>query len=414
MSNRDTSLAESAPVRRGPVSRQVVILIGSRGLAAVLQSVSFMLLSRAVDLRTFGVIGVVTAIAGFALLVSDLGVTATLSRARARQDHALVRGALQLNDVVTVVSAVLFGVAAGFAAAPGVALAILAVSLTVERNVETHLSVFYADGSRFVPAVSILGRRLLMLAVFWGSLQASVDGALAFAIAQLAGATFSQALQRITLAPLSRTASPLGLGTVFRGSWRFWASSVLNQVRILDSAIVGAFASVASAGLYAAAQKLVNPLLLLPASLSQVILPAVARDRSNVRRITKRVCGLFLGTYVVIVPVTFFARGLLDLLFGSPYGDGASILVWAMLGFPMLALSGPLAAILQGLGDEGFVALNGALFAVVALIAMVGGAITFGPTGVAAGMTIAYTLRTPVLVVRIFRSDLRRSESVQP
>lgn len=157
-----------------------------------------------------------------------------------------------------------------------------------------------------------------------------------------------------------------------------------------------------------------NPLLLLPASLSQVILPAVARDRSNVRRITKRVCGLFLGTYVVIVPVTFFARGLLDLLFGSPYGDGASILVWAMLGFPMLALSGPLAAILQGLGDEGFVALNGALFAVVALIAMVGGAIMFGPTGVAAGMTIAYTLRTPVLVVRIFRSDLRRSESVQP
>ncbi|WIE62086.1 lipopolysaccharide biosynthesis protein [Curtobacterium sp. MCLR17_032] len=391
-----------------------MILIGSRGLAAVLQSVSFMLLSRAVDLRTFGVIGVVTAIAGFALLVSDLGVTATLSRARARQDHALVRGALQLNDVVTVVSAVLFGVAAGFAAAPGVALAILAVSLTVERNVETHLSVFYADGSRFVPAVSILGRRLLMLAVFWGSLQASVDGALAFAIAQLAGATFSQVLQRITLAPLSRTASPLGLGTVFRGSWRFWASSVLNQVRILDSAIVGAFASVASAGLYAAAQKLVNPLLLLPASLSQVILPAVARDRSNVRRITKRVCGLFLGTYVVIVPVTFFARGLLDLLFGSPYGDGASILVWAMLGFPMLALSGPLAAILQGLGDEGFVALNGALFAVVALIAMVGGAIMFGPTGVAAGMTIAYTLRTPVLVVRIFRSDLRRSESVQP
>jgi O-antigen/teichoic acid export membrane protein len=414
MSNRDTPLVESTPVRRGPVSRQVVILVGSRGLAAVLQSVSFMLLSRAVDLHTFGVIGVVTAIAGFALLVSDLGVTATLSRARARQDHALVRGALQLNDVVTVVSAVVFGVAAGFAAAPGVALAILAVSLTVERNVETHLSVFYADGSRFVPAVSILGRRLLMLAVFWGLLQASMDGALAFGIAQLAGATFSQVLQRFTVAPVARTASPLGLGTVFRGSWRFWASSVLNQVRILDSAIVGAFASVASAGLYAAAQKLVNPLLLLPASLSQVILPAVARDRSNVRRITKRVCGLFLVTYVVIVPVTFFARDLLDLLFGSPYGDGASILVWAMLGFPMLALSGPLAAILQGLGDEGFVALNGVFFAVVALIAMVGGAIMFGPTGVAAGMTIAYTLRTPVLIVRIFRSDLRRSESVEP
>jgi O-antigen/teichoic acid export membrane protein len=414
MSSRDTPLTVSAPVRRGPVSRQVVVLIGSRGLAAVLQSVSFMLLSRAVDLHTFGVIGVVTAIAGFALLVSDLGVTATLSRARARQDHALVRGALQLNDVVTVVGAVVFGVAAGFAAAPGVALAILAVSLTVERNVETHLSVFYADGSRFVPAVSILGRRLLMLAVFWGLLQASTDGALAFAIAQLAGATFSQVLQRMTVAPVARTAAPLGLGTVFRGSWRFWASSVLNQVRILDSAIVGAFASVASAGLYAAAQKLVNPLLLLPASLSQVILPAVARDRSNVRRITKRVCGLFLVTYVVIVPVTFFARDLLDLLFGSPYGDGASILIWAMLGFPMLALSGPLAAILQGLGDEGFVALNGAVFAVVALIAMVGGAIMFGPTGVAAGMTIAYTLRTPVLVVRIFRSELRRSESVEP
>lgn len=395
--------------RRGPVSRQVVILVGSRGLAAVLQSLSFMLLSRSVDLRTFGVIGVLTAIAGFALLVTDLGVTATLSRARAQHDHALVRGALRLNDVVTASSAVVFGVVAGFAAQPGVALAILAISLTVERNAETHLSVFYADGSRFVPAASILGRRLLMLAVFTVLLHFSAEGALAFAIAQLAGAVFSQVLQRVTVAPVARSAPLLGIGTVFRGSWRFWASSVLNQVRILDSAVVGAFASVASAGLYAAAQKLVNPMLLLPASLSQVILPAVARDGSDARKITKRVCGLFLAAYVVIVPIAFFARELLSLLFGDPYGDAATILVWALLGFPMLALSGPLAAILQGLGEEGFVAVNGAVFAVVALAAMIGGAIAFGPTGVAAGMAIAYTLRTPVLVIRIFRSDLRRT-----
>ena len=394
------------PRRR--IGRQVIFLVGSRGVAALLQSVSFMLLSRTVDLKTFGAIGVLTAVAGFALLVTDLGVTAALSRARAQNDHGRVLGALRLNDIVTVATSVIFAGLVLLGAQPGVALAVLAVSLTVERNAETHLSVFYADGARLIPALSILGRRALMLGSFVVLTLLFDDGAVMFALAQLVGALFSQVLQRATVERGAGTAPPLGLVSVLRGSWRFWASSVLNQVRILDSAVVGALASVASAGLYSAAQKLVNPMLLLPASLSQVILPAVARDGTNVRKVTVRICGLFIGTYVVLIPMTFFARELLDLLFGTPYGDGAPILVWMLLGFPMLALSGPLAAVLQGRGDEGFVAVNGAIFAVIAIAAMLVGVAAFGPTGVAAGMTLASALRVPVLVIRVFRQERRR------
>jgi O-antigen/teichoic acid export membrane protein len=315
---------------------------------------------------------------------------------------------LRLNDFVTVATAVVFAGLVLLAAQPGVALAVLAVSLAVERNAETHLSVFYADGARLIPALSILGRRALMLGSFVVLTLLFDDGAVMFAVAQLVGALFSQVLQRATMERGGGTVPPLGLLTVLRGSWRFWASSVLNQVRVLDSAVVGALASVASAGLYSAAQKLVNPMLLLPASLSQVILPAVARDGTEVRKVTARICGLFLGTYVVLIPMTFFARELLDLLFGAPYGDGAPILVWMLLGFPMLALSGPLAAVLQGRGDEGFVAVNGAIFAVIAIAAMLVGVVAFGPTGVAAGMTLASAVRVPVLVIRVFRQERRR------
>lgn len=385
------------------MNRQVLVLVGSRGGAAILQSLSFMLLSRAVDVGTFGVIGVLTALAGFTLLVTDLGITATLSRARARSDHGMVTGALRLNDLVTVWSAVLFAGIASLAAAPHLALGLLAFSLTLERNAETHLSVFFADGSRVVPALSILGRRFLMLGVFAALLGVGANGAFAFAIAQLVGVTFSQSLQRSTVARVREPIASISVGAVLAGSWRFWASSVLNQVRVLDSAVVGLFASVASAGLYSAAQKLVNPMLLLPASLSQVILPAVARSGSDAVRITRNVCLLLCSTYVVLIPLCFFASDLLQLLFGPPYGEAGPILVWALLGFPMLALSGPLAAILQGRHDEGFVAANGAVFAIVALAFMMIGALYEGPVGVAAAMTICYTLRTPVLVLRIVR-----------
>ncbi|WIJ45903.1 lipopolysaccharide biosynthesis protein [Curtobacterium citreum] len=401
MSNVDVRPARGSRITN--MNRQVIVLVGSRGLAAVLQSISFMLLSRVVDVRTFGAIGVLTALAGFALLVTDLGITATLSRARARADHGMVAGALRLNDVVTVVTAVLFAVIAGLSAAPHLALGLLALSLTLERNTETHLSVFFADGSSVVPAASILGRRLLMLAAFGGLLLVHADGAVAFALAQLVGVVFSQLLQRFTVKSVRGDIRAIGLRAVLAGSWRFWASSVLNQVRILDSAVVGAFASVASAGLYSAAQKLVNPMLLLPASLSQVILPAVAKSGSDAVRITRNVCLLLLSSYVVLLPVCFFASDLLRLLFGSPYAAAGPILIWALIGFPMLALSGPLAAILQGRHDEGFVAANGAAFAAVALAGMVLGAIWEGPVGVAAAMTICYALRTPVLVLRIVR-----------
>ncbi len=408
MKNSVSTAPERSVTRRG-MNRQVAFLVGSRGLAAVVQSVSFMLLSRAVDIHTFGSIGVLTALAGFALLVTDLGITATLSRARARGDVAMVAGALRLNDVVSLATAVLFALLAALVATPHLALGILALSLTLERNVETHLSVFFADGSKYIPAVSILGRRLLMLGTFILLLALGIEGAIAFALAQFVGVIFSQLLQRAGLRSAARPHSMLRMREVFKGSWRFWASSVLNQVRVLDSAVVGLFASLAGAGLYSAAQKLVNPMLLLPASLSQVILPAVARDGSDAVKITRNVCLLFLGSYLIIIPVSFFAGDLLGLLFGPAYTAGGSILVWAIVGFPFLALAGPLAAILQGRHDEGFVALNGAVFAVLALVGMVIGAALAGPVGVAAALTISSALRTPILVIRILRRHRTRA-----
>ncbi|WP_420363707.1 lipopolysaccharide biosynthesis protein [Curtobacterium aetherium] len=381
----------------------MLFLVGSRGIAAILQALSFMILSRVVDLRTFGVIGVLTGVAAFALLITDVGVTATLARARATNQDALVRGALRLNDVITVASAIVFGTVTGLFVQPWLAVAILVVALTVERNAETHLSLFYAEGARLVPSISILGRRATMLATFAGLSVVEVDGALAFALGMLTGAVFSQLIQRVTVRRSYRDSQAASFRQVFSGSWRFWVSSVLNQIRTVDSAVVGAFASVASAGLYAASQKLVNPLLLLPASLSQILLPAVARQGADVGKITKRVCLLFLSCYLPIIPLTFFAGDVLAFLFGKPYDGGASILIWAMLGFPLMALSGPLAAILQGLGREGFVAWNGLLFAVLAIAGMLVGVTVAGATGVAAGLTIAYAVRAPILVARIAR-----------
>lgn len=388
------------------MTKQFGFLLFSRIGAAALQATAFIILSRVVSVKEFGWVGITVSLGAFVMLVTDFGITGVLSRARAREDTALVAGCIRTNDIVSGLVAILTVIGTVVVAPGKVLLVPLMISIILERNAETQLSLFYADGDRVVPLVSILGRRLIGVALFGGLVAGGLDAMWAFGVGLTTGAGFSVGYQKIVLMRSRASRPPYGIIDpieVIRGSVSFWISSVLNQIRVLDTTIVAATSTALSAGLYSAAQKLTNPLLLIPVSLAQILLPYAARPGANVSKASIRVTQLFLATYILIIPGCFFDEHALGLFFGTSYRSGGAILTWMMLGLPVLALSGPLAAILQGCGGERFVAVNGALFAVLALVAMAGGGAIFGAVGVAAGLAIASGLRVPVLLAGISR-----------
>jgi len=383
---------------------QFLALLTSRIVSAGAQAAIFILLSRAVPLEVFGWVGIVGSVVGFALLVGDLGVTAGLSRARAQSDQSFVAGALRLNDVIT-----LFLVlpAATWACltinSPIAPLAVFAVSLAIERNAETQLSVFYADGKKLLPAASVVGRRLVAVGLFVALLIAQLDPLWSFSVAQLAGAVFSQITQRLALRETRSTSPSTSFNEIFKTVWPFWMSSVLNQVKLLDVTIVGLLASSATAGLYSAAQRLVTPLMLIPAAVSQVVLPHSSRTGADHRSTARKVSAMFVASYVVIVPAALISPAIVAIIYPPSYAEAAAVLSWSLLALPPLALAGPLAAILQGKGEEKFVAFNGIVFAVVGLLLMGLGGWLSGGVGVAIAVLMTAILRVPILLLRIQR-----------
>lgn len=383
---------------------QFLALTAARVLAACLQAGTYILLSRLVAVDTFGSVGVIVSAGAFILLVTDWGITGVLSRARTRGSNALVRGCLRINDTTSL--AVGFGAAIATLAASGsLALSVFALSVVYERNSETQLSVFYADGHRGIPLVSVVARRLVALAAFAGTAAAGLDGLWAFVLGQALGITLAQLYQRRGLHRLGIGEGRVGLRALLKETRHFWLGAMLGQVRLLDTVVVAVATTTLAAGVYSAAQRLTSPALLLPAALSQVLLPYATRSVDGSKRVARQITFAFAATYIVIVPACVFSSEVLGFVFGPDYASGGAILTWVLLGLPLVALTGPLAAILQGQGKEAVVSRNSAAFAVLAVAGMCAGVALDGAEGLAAGLTIASLLRLPVIVFVAWRGE---------
>lgn len=340
----------------------------------------------------------------FILLVSDWGITGFISRARARGSDSLVNGSLRVNDITSAALAIA-AIPLCTAASGHPALPLLALSVVYERNSETQLSVFYADGYRKVPMVSVVGRRVIALGTFVALLSTGIDGLWCFALGQAAGTGFAQLYQRRKIRGLSIGAGSADMRTVILDARHFWFGAVLGHVRLLDTLIVAIATTAVSAGIYSAAQRLTSPILLLPAALSQILLPHAARSHDGGARAARRITILTAATYLLIAPICPYTSEILSFVFGPDYASGGPILTWVLIGLPLVALSGPLAAILQGRGRERVVSRNGVVFAALALVGMMSGVALAGAEGLAAGLTVASLLRLPVIVFVACRGE---------
>lgn len=388
---------------------QFAALLLSRGAASGFQALTVILLARWVGAETFGVVAIVTGVGMVLFTVSDWGLSSYIPRARARGDHGEVALGLRLNLLGNAAAGLLFGVVLALPAAAGALspwLCLLPLALAADQFVEAGLTVAVADRAKRVVIVSITVRRSLTLAAMFALHALGVDPVAAYVVGQLASAAFGLAHVR---ADLRRRVSEPGprptAAAMYRALVPYVVANVSTASRTLDAALIGALASVQSAGLYSAAERLIRPFMLVGGAAAAVVLPHAARHPLAEGKRLGRV--LVVSAVAALVPLGGLALAsgpIVRLLFGDAFAGAAPMLAWGLCSLPFVSLASPLGGILQGQGHAGFVARNGMVFAAVTLALIAGGAWQWGGTGAAAGVGAAYFLKCLFLWTRLERA----------
>ena len=387
------------------MKRQFVVLLGSRVTASVLQAVLFALLARAVTPAVFGLVAAVSGVVGVLLVATGAGMGTLVSRAHAQGRADEVASAVRFTWVSGLLTAAACALAIGgwsaLAQVPA-ALVLVALALTVERTTDAALNVPIADGHVLTSGWPVLARRAVAVGLLLAGLAAGWDALWVYAGASLAGALVGQLMTR-RLVPL--TAEPtVPWRTLVRTGAPYMWNTLAAQSRMLDAAIVAAVLTPAAAGAYAAASRLVQPVLLVPQTLASLVLPRAARsDATAARRLVRPLLLAGLGSLVLVVPLAVIAPWLLTLVMGAQYASSADTFRVLLVGMPFVALSAPLAAVLQGQDRAHLAAVIGIGFALLLLVGVAVGAVLAGPVGAAAGLSVSFVARSVVLVVAALR-----------
>ena len=131
---------------------------------------------------------------------------------------------------------------------------------------------------------------------------------------------------------------------VFSKSIYFFFSMLIIQAHYrVDQIMISKIAGSDELGIYSAAYKLVEQLLMIPAIISAVLLPQMALNRKN-RELTKNRLSMIYGTTMlasigVAIPLMLMADPLIRLAFGAEFSAAGGVLFYLMLGVPFLFLA---------------------------------------------------------------------------
>ena len=394
------------------MTRPILILSSARLIASVLQAISFVVLARSVTLGEFGITNTVVVSGALLMVIADLGISTFLLKAHARADP-MTRDALALN----ISSTVLFGLLGAAATVVFVAtshsdlavLALIPIALAMEKNFDTSSAVPIADGKFVAVAVGIMVRRGLSLAVFLPLILLDTDPIVAFSISLFCGALSAQIVLRFATRKRTRHVVPLSSQLrVLRVTVPYLVSNASSQSRQLDVPIVQMTLNSAAAGLYSGPARLIGPIALVAISASQVLIPRISRQVRPQPRTIARKLGIFLlVAFAAAWPLAFAAPLVVVFLFGDAYVDAAGVAFWLTLALPFVAFSTPLGSTLQALEDERYVAVNGAVFALLFVAASIVGCLVLGVVGAAVALLATYSLKCLSLLFKLANQGRR-------
>lgn len=396
---------------------QFVLIFASRVLSAVIQALAIILLARWVDVQVFGYVSIVLGTSAVIFGITDWGLSSFVPRARAKGQHALVRAGLRFHWQTNLVAGTAVATVVGVTMASNGDLGwlcLLPFALALEQVVEIRLTVKIADGSRGGAMVSVLLRRIVSFGVFvllfFSGLGAVASYGLSMVVGAVVGWVHVVFLTRSAL--LGRTRN-VRIGEIIPELVPLWIANLSSQSRTLDVAIVGGATSVAAAGLYSAAFRFSNPLMLAAGAAVSVVLPHSARiSLHDARKLGRRIALIVsVASLPLLIPM-FYAREVLSIFFGQEFEDARIAFVFALAVVPFMSVAWPLGGILQGQGFQKFVALNASVFAIINLLAILLGAAFWGASGAAAGLAVVAVARTISLFVRLQFAPVRSREAL--
>ncbi len=376
------------------VGRDISLLLISRVTSGLAQALSLVLLARAAGVSDFGLLVAWTGVFLVVVGVLDLGMSGLLLVEAAEGNRRLVASVLALNRWTSVAAALFLGLVVFFFAPRNLTtvLLLLAVAYALEKNTDTALNYLLGTKRATVPAVSLMIRRVGTLAGVGVAIV--IDPAyvaLAYASAYLVTGAIAQvqvrAALRHDLRGIKSADSPL---RVLSKSVHFLIQNASGQLRTLDVTVVAVVAGPSAAGVYAAATRLANPLLLVPGVLHSVLTPrAVGRGLHSGRRIAHLLILTSIGCVLACLAVVPFAPEIVTLLLGPQYAGAELPLVLALVAMVFVGFSTPLAGILQARRSAGVAAAISVAGMVALLVGVWLGSAAAGAGGASVGLLAA-------------------------
>ncbi|GAA1860981.1 hypothetical protein GCM10009836_46400 [Pseudonocardia ailaonensis] len=385
---------------------------GSLVLGQLFVGLTYIVAARGLTPAELGVIATCTAIGTIACTVFDAGLNNLLVREVAAGDltaldaRAYVRTKRRLLPVMLVPTVV----ACLLIESNHVTGALLGLLGAAVWEAQTANSLLRA-GHRFGPAATsqIVGRGVGLVLVLVLVLIGAPE--LGLVIGLLASFALEAAIDRVLLgapgtpARTQREALPL-----YREGIGYGLISLAATSQQLDTPLVALGGGAASAGLYAAAGRLINPLSFFANALGLVGSPWLADARRDPERLlAEERRFLRISAVLCLAPLVAAAVGpfVIPFLLGEAYRTSAAVFVVLALGSAVASMNQPLGIVAQNRGRQRTVALAVGIGVGIGLLATYALGAWGGAVWAAVGFLVsqAYILVHLWLVVRGLRRD---------
>ena len=363
----DAAPPPHTPARAGagskPVTGRAGALAAGRAAAAALQAATLILAARSAGAERFGVAVAVIGVLTFAYTIADLGVNTSLLKTVAADPADTAIGAmLRVKRATSLGATVLLGLlllippAASINLGDRIAAGLFAGWALLEMWTDTAFVLSLARGRERAAVTTLLIRRgVPLLALVPLARLLPVERALALSL--LLGGLCAVLASTAAIRGLPVRPSPTAdLRAILTRTRPFWLTGLSAQLAQLGPALVGLVAGAAAAGAFGAPNRLTGPLIILPASLSNVALVNAScsprGSRAHRRTIYRATAGLAGACAAVFATISVVAGPVCRLLLGTEFLAAIGPLRILLAAFALICVTQPLAAMLQGEGRE--------------------------------------------------------------
>lgn len=385
--------------------KQFLFVFGSRGAASLFQALMLILLARSSDPGTFSYVGSTIGLAFVAVAVADLGMGTLVLKSRVvKEQELLIPSALRINaysSLVLVAGATILFFTLGERNAIFYSLFWIVVWMAIEKNSDIWLNILISDKRTKIVGLILFGRRFVSLVLFSLSILAGLPAVSSFGICLSVGSMMGFIVTRTVVQIKSRDKSTR-LRLVVRSGIPYWIANLTNQLRNVDVVIVSTVSSAFAGGLYAAAVRLTNPILLMTGSLTSILLPEATRSGVSYIKKANIRSGQFFVLFTVGMAIIGWPLSYAAVLVLGPEFSAARVPIYLMLLATVSVGMAPVSAtLLQALGDQSFVARIGLAYLPLMGVAITLGAAWWGAAGASIGLWVAFVFKYLTMSLRV-------------